>query len=86
MTIPTLLLKFGITSVDIAVLDMEGMDHLICPALLQLEPRPRIIQFEYTNSPREAVLGLMEQLTRGGYRFVRSGLDIVAAREDMLPR
>ncbi len=77
-TIPTLLAAYGWNSVDIAVLDMEGMDHLICPVLLDLKPAPKIIQFEYVNSPIAAVTELMERLIRSGYRFARSGLDIVA--------
>jgi FkbM family methyltransferase len=80
MTIPTLLSQHGLNSVDVAILDMEGMDHLVCPALLQLDPRPKIIQFEYTNSPIADVAALMNELTNAGYLFLRSGLNIVAAR------
>jgi len=79
-TIRSLLAAYGRETVDIAVVDTEGMDHLICPPILELSPPPTIIQFEYCNSPIDSVKSLMERLTTLGYLFSRSGLDITAAR------
>jgi FkbM family methyltransferase len=79
-TIRSLLAAYSRESIDIAVVDTEGMDHLICSQILELSPPPTIVQFEYCNSPIASVKSLMERLTTLGYRFSRSGLDITAAR------
>lgn len=81
-TIQSLLAAYGRETVDIAVVDTEGMDHLICSQILELRPPPTIIQFEYCNSPSASVQSLMERLTTLGYLFSRSGIDIIAARPD----
>ena len=80
-TIRSLLAAYGRETIDIAVVDTEGMDHLICSQFLEISPPPTIIQFEYCNSPIDSVKLLMERLTTLGYRFARSGLDITAARQ-----
>ena len=79
-TVRSLLAAYGRETVHIAVVDTEGMDHLICPQILELAPPPLIIQFEYCNSPAPSVRSLLEKLTTQGYRFSRNGLDITAAR------
>lgn len=81
-TIRSLLSAYGWQTVDIVIVDTEGMDHLICSQVLDLTPPPLIIQFEYCNSPASSILSLIERLTALEYRFARSGLDITAARLD----
>ena len=79
-TIRSLLSAYGRESIDIAVVDTEGVDHLICSQILELSPLPTILQFEYCNSPIANVKSLMKRLTTLGYLFARSGIDITAAR------
>ncbi len=55
LSVNGLLEKVGRRSVDIAAVDTEGMDHLICDQLLDLESPPTIIHFEYANSPLESI-------------------------------
>lgn len=79
-TIRSLLSTNSWEAVDIVIMDTEGMDHLICSQVLDLTPPPLVIQFEYCNSPAHSILSLIERLKMLEYCFVRSGLDITAAR------
>ena len=79
-TIRSLLSTYGWQTVDIVIVDTEGMDHLICSQVLDLTPPPLVIHFEYCNSPVDSILSLIERLKTLEYRFVRSGIDITAAR------
>jgi hypothetical protein len=80
LTVQSLLEPLARDHVDLAVIDTEGMDHLICRDLLQLTPAPEVIHFEYANSPIDEIRALFAELTARGYTFVRGGLDVTAAR------
>jgi FkbM family methyltransferase len=80
MTVGSLLTAYGHRTIDIAVVDTEGMDHVVCSQILDLTPPPSILQFEYSCSPIDSVVSLMERLTTLGYHFSRSGLNITAAK------
>lgn len=79
-TVSTILTDAQAKQIDIAVLDTEGMDDLICQQLLNLDTPPSVLKFEYVNSPIENIKMLMQQLTNLEYRFVRGGYDITATR------
>ena len=78
LTVKTILAKSGLTRVNIAAVDTEGMDHLICRQLLDLDPPPEIIHFEYANCPEFEVRDVLSQLQRMNYAVARSGLDMTA--------
>jgi FkbM family methyltransferase len=66
--------------IDIAAIDTEGMDHLICTQLLDLPQLPTVIHFEYANNPLPAIQALLKKMESKGYLFVRSGIDITAVK------
>jgi len=79
-TIETLLSEVGMSEVCVVVVDAEGMDYQICIQVLDLERLPDIIHFEYNYMLDTDFQILVERLTRQGYLFARSGLDVTAWR------
>jgi FkbM family methyltransferase len=80
-SVPDVLRQMGEARIDIACVDAEGLDHVICNALLDLLAPPTIVHFEYNNSPTNAVQELLERMVAMGYLFARSGLDFTAVRQ-----
>jgi hypothetical protein len=79
-TVRSLLAEHELEKIDIAVIDVEGMDDVVCEQLLDLDRPPALIKFEYSNLQLAKTIALMKRLTVMGYAFVRGGLDITAAR------
>ena len=80
LTVQTILGHHGWKRVDIAVADTEGMDHLICNQLLDLDEPPEIIHFEYALSPEFEIRRILERLEQMNYAVARTGLDMTATR------
>jgi FkbM family methyltransferase len=72
--------EHGLPRVDIAAVDIEGMDHVVCTQLLDLPQLPTVIHFEYANNPLPAIQALINKMESKGYLFVRSGIDITAVK------
>lgn len=82
--LPDLLAHLQLSSVDIVVVDAEGLDHVICSQALDLAPPPAVLHFEYAGLPRKALAALLARLEASGYVFARTGLDITAVRRGLL--
>ena len=80
VTIDTLMRERTVARIDIAAVDTEGMDHIVCNQLLNLANPPDILHFEYVNCPKFEIRKLLERLHDQHYAIARSGLDITAVR------
>ncbi len=78
LTVASILARGGMASANIAVVDTEGLDHIICHQLLDLAVPPEVLHFEYANSPEHEVRRLLSRLEDMRYAVARSGLDITA--------
>jgi FkbM family methyltransferase len=82
--LPDLLAHLKLPSVDIVVVDAEGLDHVICSQALDLVPLPAVLHFEYAGAPRDALEALLARLEASGYVFARTGLDVTALRKGLI--
>lgn len=78
LTVNTILARHGLNRVGIAVMDTEGMDHIVCNQLLDLEEPPEIVHFEYALCPEPEIRRILQRLDQMGYAVARSGLDMTA--------
>ena len=85
-TLDDLVVKHGLSGLDLLQIDTEGHDYNVLKTLDLSKTRPWIIQFEHGHlTPRE-ITGALEHLNGHGYRVLFGGhqTDTLALREDFL--
>ncbi len=86
VTFPTLMARYDIDRVDLAVVDAEGFDDQVVRLALAAGISPRMIASEHlhlTTADRRACADL---LTSHGYRLLRDRSDTIALSCTTLPR
>jgi FkbM family methyltransferase len=79
MTIRELLEKHTLTSVDLLLIDTEGMDFEVLASTLEAGIRPTLIQFEFIHLPSDVRFQALRLLQNHGYGWVYNGIDVFAA-------
>jgi FkbM family methyltransferase len=80
LTLPTLLEKHSITSVDLLVLDTMGFDYRIIKQIPLSTIAPAIIHFEHRLLPHDERIACYDLLARQGYSFCHIEMDTIAVR------
>lgn len=80
ITLKTLFERNHIQSLDLLLLDVEGLEWRILSQLKSLSIRPRYLFFEWGCMEQLDLKALMDFLSSEGYQFYGSGGDILAVR------
>jgi FkbM family methyltransferase len=80
LTLPTLLKKYPVGSVDVMITDAEGYDSQILRMIDFRELNPAIIQFEHCSMDKQERGKITSLLAGQGYRLFSDSLDTIAYR------
>ena len=78
----TLCIKFGITSLELLVVDTEGFDADAVMLFLRSNLCPNVILFEHINVPKQKLRECFSVLESRGYELLRYGIDVIAVHTE----
>ncbi len=78
LTLPDLLNRYNVASIDILQIDAEGHDYAILRQLDFSRYRPAIINLEIVNLPEEEQEACKALLAAQSYKYAKTGYDLVA--------
>lgn len=80
LTLPNLLARYEVERLDVLQIDAEGYDYAILRQLDFDRYRPAVINLEIVNLPEEEQLACKDLLAAEGYRYEKTGYDLIAVR------
>lgn len=78
MTMAEIVQKHELRTVDLLLIDTEGMDYEVLLGAFDAGLRPRMIQFEFIHLPSDTRMDALRLLSKQGYGWVYNGIDVFA--------